>query len=268
MRLRVVLIFAIVIALVGVAGLFAALQPTTEVNNTLVPLIDSASEAAAETVVGAYKLQLGSDPFPMTVGPNTLRVSLTDESGAAIEGADINVTREVMGHVGATLAGATLVQGDDGVYVGRFVWPTASQWRIQVAARLPDGATLAETYEIYIYAIPPQKVSGEPYYHGLTATNEAVAADPDRELWIVIPQGTQDMIKHGMAADVVPEEIRLAASGRNTLIIRNNDISDHTIGPYFVRAGETVRQRFTQPATFVGTCSIRQQAEVSIIVEG
>lgn len=222
------------------------------------------TEAASSQIA----LKLGSEPFPMTVGPNTLRVSLTDGTGEPVDGAAIHVTRQMMNHGGAFLNAGTLEQTASGEYTSRIVWPNAAPWRVEITAELPDGATIKELFEIYIYAIPPQTISGEPAYHGLTATNVAVAAAPDRELWIVIPQGTQDMIKHGMAADVVPEEIRLAASGRNTLIIRNNDIADHTIGPYFVRAGETVRQRFTQPATFVGTCSIRQQAEVSIIVEG
>jgi hypothetical protein len=264
MRLRSVLIIIALIALVATV-LLALPKPAVPQTEATITAPTSAPETAAS---GEIALKLSSEPFPMTVGPNTLRVSLTDGSGAPIDGAALHVTRQMMNHGGAFLNAGTLEQTASGVYTNRIVWPNASQWRVAVTAELPDGATVTEQFEIYIYAIPPQTISGEPYYHGVSATVEAVAADPERELWIVIPQGTQEMIKHGMAADVVPEEIRLAASGRNTLIIRNNDISDHTIGPYFIRAGETVRQRFTQPATFVGTCSIRQQAEVSIIVEG
>jgi hypothetical protein len=265
MRLRAVLLILVLTAL-GAAVLLALPKPTAPQAEAVITPTTAVAEATAPS--GEIALKLSSDPFPMTVGPNALRVSLTDEHGAAIEGADVSVTWQMMHHEGAIPNKGVLTQTASGDYSGRVVWPMAAPWRVEINAALPDGTTLADQYEIYVYAIPPQTISGEPYYHGLTATNEAVAADPERELWIVIPQGTQEMIKHGLAADVVPEEIRLEASGRNTLIIRNNDISDHTIGPYFIRAGETVRQRFTQPATFVGTCSIRQQAEVSIIVEG
>ncbi len=266
MRLRAFLIITALTA-VGVVALLALPKPdvapqTESAATPTVTTIDSTPEA------GEMTIQLGSEPFPMTVGPNTLRVSLTGADGASIDGADVRVTWQMMHYEGAIPNEGVLTQSASGDYSGRVVWPMAAAWAVDVTAELPDGGTLADQYEIYIYAIPPQTVSGEPYYHGLSATTGEVAADPERELWIVIPQGTQEMIKHGLAADVVPEEIRLEASGRNTLVIRNNDITDHTIGPYFVRAGETVRQRFTQPATFVGTCSIRQQAEVSIIVEG
>ena len=263
MRLRAILILTVLIAF-GAVALLALPKPDAPQAEAVV-MPTSAPETAAS---GEITLRLGSEPFPMTVGPNTMRVSLTDAAGAPIDGAELHITRQMMNHGGAFLNAGTLEQTASGEYTSRIVWPTAAPWRVEVIAELPDGTTLAETYEIYIYALPQQTISGEPYYHGLSATTEAVKADPERELWIVIPQGTQEMIQHGLAADVVPEEIRLVASGRNTLVIRNNDITDHTIGPYFIRAGETVRQRFTQPATFVGTCSIRQQAEVSIIVEG
>lgn len=264
MRLRAFYIATILIA-IGAAALLILQEPdaTPQAGTIIAPT--SAPETAA---TGEIALKLSAEPFPITVGPNTLRVSLTDANGAVINGATVSVMRQMMHHEGALLNAGTLTQAENGDYTGRIVWPTPAPWRVEVTAELPDGGTISDQYEIYIYAIPPQTISGEPYYHGLSATAAAVSADPERELWIVIPQGTQEMIKHGMAADVVPEEIRLAASGRNTLIIRNNDISDHVIGPYFVRAGETVRQRFTQPATFVGTCSIRARAEVSIIVEG
>ena len=263
MRLRAVLIITALTA-VGAVALLALPKPDApQTESAATPT--SAPETAAS---GEIALKLGSEPFPMTVGPNMLRVTLTGADGATIDGADVRITWQMMHHEGAITSEGILPQTASGDYRSRVVWPMAAAWRVEVIAELPDGVIVADNYEIYVYAIPPQTISGEPYYHGLGATNAAVSDDPARELWIVIPQGTQEMIKHGLAADVVPEEIRLEASGRNTLVIRNNDIADHTIGPYFVRAGETVRQRFTKPATFVGTCSIRARAEVSIIVEG
>jgi len=83
----------------------------------------------------------------------------------------------------------------------------------------------------------------------------------------VIPMGTQALMRSGQGDDVIPEEIRLDLSGRHVLVIRNDDIADHVVGPFFVRSGEIIRQRFTSPAEFQGVCTIRHGAEVSIIVE-
>lgn len=267
MKIRVLGFITFIVILIAIGGAVLLRLRDSAPSPTVNTILEATS--AAETVAGGQMaLRLSADPFPMTVGPTMLRVSLTDADGQTVDGADVTVTREVVNQGGATLNAITLVQGADGAYSGRFVWPTAAQWLVGVSAKLPDGEILTDQYELYIYAIPPAKISGEPFYHAVSETAAAAAADSAREMWIVIPQGTQEMIKHGQAADVVPAEIRLQTDGRNTLVIRNNDIADHTIGPYFVRAGETVRQRFNTPATFVGTCSIRQRAEVSIIVEG
>ena len=66
---------------------------------------------------------------------------------------------------------------------------------------------------------------------------------------------------------MIPAVIRLDSAARNTLVIRNDDIADHSIGPYFVRAGETVRQVFSEPTNVVGLCTIRGNSEISIIVD-
>jgi hypothetical protein len=70
-----------------------------------------------------------------------------------------------------------------------------------------------------------------------------------------------------MGDDVIPADIRLNLSGQHVLVIRNDDIADHTVGPFFVRAGETIRQNFTQAAVFQGTCTIRHNADINIVVE-
>jgi hypothetical protein len=96
----------------------------------------------------------------------------------------------------------------------------------------------------------------------------ALVSDPARELAIVIPQGTQALIRLGQAEDLIPTEIRLNVSGQNTLVIQNNDIVDHTIGPFLVRSGEVVRQKFTSPSVYQGVCSLNVAEAISIIVEG
>jgi len=58
--------------------------------------------------------------------------------------------------------------------------------------------------------------------------------------------------------EFVPELINLSVSGQNTLVIRNDDYVANTVGPFYVGAGETLRQRFDAPGVFQGTCTINQ----------
>ncbi len=90
---------------------------------------------------------------------------------------------------------------------------------------------------------------------------------PANELRIVIPDGTSAMIEAGEDPGVIPTEIALKLPEKNTLVIVNNDRVHHTVGPFFVRAGETVRQTFTQTAVYEGGCSIHPENIVRLVVE-
>lgn len=221
-------------------------------------------------------IQMTSAPFPMVVGPTTLAVSLTDADGQLVENAQVEVLG-IMSHGGPshgdlTQGGVMSMTGQansatDGLYQMSIMWPMAGPWSVVVAATLPDQRTVQEQFDIYIYPVPPAVSGGQPFYRSLSEIKAMVTANPAREYWIVIPQGTQALMQAGVGEDVIPPELRLSLSGKNTLIIRNDDIANHNIGPFFVRAGETVRQEFTQPAVFEGTCSIRHQGNLNLVVE-
>jgi hypothetical protein len=141
-------------------------------------------------------------------------------------------------------------------------------WIVDVSAQLPQQTTpLHERFEIYVYPVVPPDNGSLMRYRSVGEIEALLASSPSQEYWIVIPQGTQAMMRMGQGDDVIPEVIRLDLSGQPTLVIRNDDIAAHTVGPFFVRSGETIRQQFTSPAEFQGVCSIRHGAEVSIIVE-
>jgi len=212
------------------------------------------------------KISLTSAPFPLTVGTSTLLVSLTDGTGAPIEGATITVEGN-LGHLGMlpmTGRGNTLVNE---VYPVRITWSSADDWIIDVIAVLADETTvIREQFEVYVYAIPPFYDNPAARYRSVSENTEIVTANADREHWIIIAQGTQAVLRQGHGED--SEDILLKVDGQDTLVIRNDDIADHTVGPFFVRSGETIRQRFTEPAVFQGVCSISDNGSINIIVEG
>jgi hypothetical protein len=214
----------------------------------------------------AVQLQLTSAPFPSSVGNGSLIVSLTDEQGAAVESASVQLSATMMMPGMLPLAGHPGSPAD-GLYPQAIMWSMPGEWVVDVTAALPDGSSLQEQFKLYVYPIPPSNPGGAARYRSVSEVNAAVTASAASEWWIVIPQGTQTMMRTGQGEDVIPSEIRLSLNGQRTLVIRNDDIADHTVGPFFVRAGETIRQKFTRAAEYVGTCTIRHGAEVSIIVE-
>ncbi|MFT6391248.1 MAG: hypothetical protein ACJA14_000758 [Ilumatobacter sp.] len=81
----------------------------------------------------------------------------------------------------------------------------------------------------------------------------------------LIPAGAGFDIEHGKPLDILPGEIQ--AKLGETIQIVNNDVRAHQLGPWFVGAGETLRQRFTETGTFQGSCSVHPSGEFSVIVE-
>lgn len=102
-----------------------------------------------------------------------------------------------------------------------------------------------------------------------TESSPAIFDDPlPNELRIVIPEGTGELIGAGQNPEVIPDEIRLRLDEQNILTIINNDHINHTVGPFFIRAGESIRQEFTRPMVYEGGCSIHPEDIVKLIVEG
>ena len=81
----------------------------------------------------------------------------------------------------------------------------------------------------------------------------------------VIPAGTADRIEQGEQLDILPRE--LVAQLNETVIIVNEDDEAHLLGPWFVGAGETLRQRFTTEGVFEDTCTVHPSGKFTVVVE-
>lgn len=218
--------------------------------------------------VSAARIDMVSDPFPLSAGPATLTFTLTDANGQPISDARIDVRADMIHQGMLPLNGrARLIDADSGQYEVPLIFTMMGGWTVNISATFPDQRDpIHEKFDIYVYPVQMYDVPTRMYVSERDVS-VLITANADRELWIVIPLGTQAMMRMGAGDDLMPEELRLSVNGQNTLVIRNNDIADHTIGPFFVRAGETVRQTFYQPAVFTGVCTVRHGDEINIIVE-
>jgi plastocyanin len=90
----------------------------------------------------------------------------------------------------------------------------------------------------------------------------AGSTTPDFEF--VIPAGAGLALDAGTPLEILPAELR-AQVGQSIEIV-NVDDRGHLIGPWFVGAGETLRQEFTSPGEFIGTCTVHPSGEIRVIV--
>jgi hypothetical protein len=81
----------------------------------------------------------------------------------------------------------------------------------------------------------------------------------------VIPAGAGDRIEQGEPLDILPRE--LVAQLDETIIIVNEDDQAHLLGPWFVGAGETLRQRFTTEGVFEDKCTVHPSGQFTVVVE-
>lgn len=79
-----------------------------------------------------------------------------------------------------------------------------------------------------------------------------------------IPLGAGEAIDRGEPLEVLPAE--LAVRVGEVIEIVNDDDRGHLIGPFFVGAGETMRQRFASPGEFIGICSVHPSGQLVLTV--
>ncbi len=80
----------------------------------------------------------------------------------------------------------------------------------------------------------------------------------------VVPEGTSEQVYRGEVVNIMPSQVDLAVG--DTLVVRNDDVETVTVGPFTVRAGETLTQQFQRPQTLIGECSLSGSGEIKIVV--
>ena len=87
----------------------------------------------------------------------------------------------------------------------------------------------------------------------------------DDEVIITIPHGIGAAIEAGELPTIVHGDIILILGQHDRLTIRNEDEIAHTIGLFYIGAGETLSQRFTTPQVYESRCSF-QGGDIRLIV--
>lgn len=98
----------------------------------------------------------------------------------------------------------------------------------------------------------------------LVAPWSSEPARQGRTVLVDIPRGTGARIDRGERVNVIPQ--RLVAHAGDTLRVVNRDSRDHTVGPFFVSAGQTMETSLATPGTYTGACSLHPSSKLEIVV--
>lgn len=79
-----------------------------------------------------------------------------------------------------------------------------------------------------------------------------------------IPAGSFKRVAAGEDIDVIPAELHVAVG--DTISVHNEDTVGQIVGPYYVPAGQTLQQTFTEDATLEGTCTAHKGGRIVIVV--
>lgn len=80
----------------------------------------------------------------------------------------------------------------------------------------------------------------------------------------VIPAGAGLALDDGNPLEILPGD--LDAKVGETIQIINEDDRGHLVGPWFVGAGETMRQTFQSPGEFIGECTVHPSGQIVVTI--
>ena len=79
-----------------------------------------------------------------------------------------------------------------------------------------------------------------------------------------IPGGTAERIRNGEDIRILPPTVEMKVGDK--LILINDDVELHMVGPYSVRPGERFEVKFTKAGKYPGTCTVNKSGQSEIVV--
>lgn len=79
-----------------------------------------------------------------------------------------------------------------------------------------------------------------------------------------IPSGAGEAYDAGAPLEILPANLEVQVG--DVIEIVNEDERGHLIGPFYVGAGETLRQRFNAAGEFIGECTVHPSGEIVVTV--
>lgn len=89
-------------------------------------------------------------------------------------------------------------------------------------------------------------------------------SDDSQTIELVVPAGTKARQDAGETVVVMDELIELRVGDR--MIIRNNDSSLQSVGPYRVKPGEVTTVTYGYPGVYEGVCELTEGKRYQIVV--
>lgn len=80
-------------------------------------------------------------------------------------------------------------------------------------------------------------------------------ARPPSEITLVIPNGTAELIERGEQPPTIPENMSFVVG--DTLIVKNEDVLDHKLGPLWIPANSSAQLSLDQEESFAYECSFQ-----------
>jgi plastocyanin len=96
------------------------------------------------------------------------------------------------------------------------------------------------------------------------AVHVAPRAAASQTLAISVPEGTQAQIDAGEEIVLFPRRLEVGVGDR--IVIENDDVSSHQVGPYVVGPGQRIVQAFPTTGIIEGICTLHPSGEVTIVV--
>lgn len=80
-------------------------------------------------------------------------------------------------------------------------------------------------------------------------------ARPPQEITLVIPNGTAELVEQGEQPPTIPENMSFVVG--DTLIVKNEDVLDHKLGPLWIPANSSAQLSLDQEESFAYECSFQ-----------
>ena len=80
-------------------------------------------------------------------------------------------------------------------------------------------------------------------------------ARPPKEITLVIPNGTAELVARGKQPPTIPENMSFVVG--DTLIVKNEDVLDHKLGPLWIPANASAQLSLDQEENFAYECSFQ-----------
>lgn len=89
---------------------------------------------------------------------------------------------------------------------------------------------------------------------GYYLLNDGTRREP-QTIELVIPPGTAEQVAAGQSVQSLPQEMLFVAG--DVLVVKNEDVTDHQLGPVWVPSGATSRLSLDQVNTYAYSCSFQ-----------